>query len=47
MDSVRKWVNVLEEAIITDDRAQAMSVMVQAVPEFGGVQPAKGEATTS
>jgi len=46
MDSVRKWVDVLEDAIVTDDRARAMSVMIEAVPEFGGVQPAKGEAKT-
>ncbi|MGX9393861.1 SDR family NAD(P)-dependent oxidoreductase [Nitrobacteraceae bacterium UC4446_H13] len=47
MNSVRKWVGVLEDAIVTDDRARAMSVMVQAVPEFGGAQPTKDEATTS
>lgn len=46
MGSVRKWVGVLEVAIATDDRAKAMSVMIEAVPEFGGVQPAKGEAKT-
>jgi len=47
MSSVRKWIGLLEAAVANDDRAQVMSVLIEAVPEFGGAPPAKGEVATS
>jgi O-antigen biosynthesis protein WbqV len=39
MDVIRKWMEKLEAAIANDDRAAIKSVLVDAVPEFGGQQP--------
>lgn len=36
MDVIRKWTENLEAAIANDDRAAIKSVLVDAVPEFGG-----------
>jgi O-antigen biosynthesis protein WbqV len=38
MDVIRKWMEKLEAAIANDDRAAIKSVLVDAVPEFGGQQ---------
>jgi O-antigen biosynthesis protein WbqV len=38
MDVIRKWMEKLETAIANDDRAAIKSVLVDAVPEFGGQQ---------
>jgi O-antigen biosynthesis protein WbqV len=37
MQAIRKWISVLETAIARDDRAAIKSVLVEAVPEFGGL----------
>jgi len=36
MQAIRKWMTMLETAIANDDRAAIKSVLVDAVPEFGG-----------
>ncbi len=36
MQTIRKWMTVLETAIANDDRSAIRSVLVDAVPEFGG-----------
>ena len=35
MQSLRKWIAALEQAIARDDRATIKSVLKDAVPEFG------------
>jgi O-antigen biosynthesis protein WbqV len=37
MQAIRKWISVLETSIARDDRATIKSVLVEAVPEFGGL----------
>jgi len=36
MQAIRKWMTMLETAIANDDRAAIKSVLLDAVPEFGG-----------
>ena len=36
MDALRNWLRMLEDAIKADDRATIRSILVEAVPEFGG-----------
>jgi O-antigen biosynthesis protein WbqV len=38
MDVIRKWMEKLQAAIANDDRAAIKSVLIDAVPEFGGSQ---------
>ena len=35
MQSLRKWIAALEQAIVRDDRATIKAVLKDAVPEFG------------
>jgi O-antigen biosynthesis protein WbqV len=37
MQAIRKWISVLETAIARDDRAEIKAVLLEAVPEFGGL----------
>ena len=41
MQSLRKWIATLEQAIARDDRATIKAVLKDAVPEFGPVAPAE------
>src|SRR5215475_11609364 len=45
MQSLRKWIGALEEAIAKNDRATIKAVLKDAVPEFGAVQPAEASAS--
>ena len=41
MQSLRKWIATLEQAIARDDRATIKAVLKDAVPEFGSIAPAE------
>ena len=41
MQSLRKWIATLEQAIARDDRATIKAVLKDAVPEFGSMAPAE------
>jgi O-antigen biosynthesis protein WbqV len=44
MQTLRKWIAMLEQAIARDDRASIKAVLKDAVPEFGSIAP--GEVST-
>jgi FlaA1/EpsC-like NDP-sugar epimerase len=41
MQTLRKWIAALEQAIVGDDRAAIRAVLKDAVPEFGPIAPAE------
>jgi FlaA1/EpsC-like NDP-sugar epimerase len=44
LDVIRKWTQILKTAIANDDRTVIKSVLVDAVPEFGGQHQPVGAA---
>ena len=44
MQTLRKWIGMLEQAIAKDDRATIRAVLKDAVPEFGPVTAAEAAA---
>jgi O-antigen biosynthesis protein WbqV len=46
MQTLRKWIEALEQAIAKDDRATIRAVLKDAVPEFGSVAPVEAAASS-